>query len=349
MLKFKKNLFELLPFIAAALVFLMANLAVNNPHSVEKYYSARFYPYYAKIISSVSRFVPFSIWDMFWILSVLAIIAGIIAVAFRKLKLKIFLLRVAQTAAILYVVFYVSWGFNYFRPDLSERIGLTVTKTDEQQFRVAFDTVIARLNRNYTNIDITDYKAIDTEVEKSYAANTDNIDIKYPNGHRKPKKMIFSASMSKSGISGYFGPFFNEIHINGKTLPIDYPSLLAHEKAHQFGIASEADANLMAFVVCATSENKKLRYSGYLKLTLYFLGDARYLPDYKEYIGKIDNRVMDDIRFRQKYYSGLRNEKMEKAHEVVYDAYLKKNNIATGIENYNQVVELAISYLQNFK
>ena len=184
-------------------------------------------------------------------------------------------------------------------------------------------------------------------MEKSYAKNSHNVNIKYPNGHRKPKKMIFSGLMSKIGISGYFGTFFSEVNINGKVLPMDYPFLLAHEKAHQFGIASEADANMAAFMVCATAECKKVRYSGYLRLVLYFLGDAQYLSDYRDYIEKIDEQVIEDIRFRQKYYIGLRDEKMEKAHEVVYDAYLKKNHIASGIENYNQVVGLVISLLND--
>ena len=122
---------------------------------------------------------------------------------------------------------------------------------------------------------------------------------------------------------------------------------MAHEKAHQFGIASEADANMAAFAVCAASEYKKARYSGYLALVMYFLNDAQSLSDYRDYIKKFDEQVIEDIRFRQKYYSGLRDEKMEKAHEVVYDAYLKKNNIASGIENYDQVVELAINLLNN--
>ena len=346
-MRLKKLLFEILPFITAVLVFLLVRLAINNPDGVEKYYSNGFYPYYAIIVSSVSRFIPFSLWDMFWILTVLALIVGIIAVIIKKLKLRLFLFRTAQAAAILYTLFYVSWGFNYFRQDINKRIGSTVIKTDEQLFRVALDTIISRVNINYANVNVADYERIDIEVEKSYASNSSNINIKYPNGSRKPKKMILSGLISKTGISGYFGPFFSEINLNGKVLPIDYPFLLAHEKAHQFGIASEAEANLAAFVVCATSEYKEIRYSGYMALVLYFLGDAHYLPDYEDYIKKLDEQVIDDIRFRQNYYRGLRNEKMEKAHEAVYDAYLKKNNVGSGIENYNQVVELVISLLNN--
>ena len=89
--------------------------------------------------------------------------------------------------------------------------------------------------------------------------------------------MIFSSFYSKMGLSGYFGPFFNEIHVNHYLLPLDYPFVLAHEKAHQFGITSEAEANLVAFVICVRSDDQRLRYSGYQSLLLYFLRDASHL------------------------------------------------------------------------
>ena len=333
------------PFIVAALIFLLVRVAVNYPELVDKYYSKGFYSFYARSLSPISGLIPFSLWDVFWGLTVLALIAGIIAVIIRRLKLSRFLLRLAQTLALLYSLFYLSWGFNYFRPELIARSGMTTIKADEELFRTTFDTIIARVNRDYVNIDIADYKSIDSEVEKSYAANAFNLDINYPNGRRIPKRMIVSGLIAKFGISGYFGPFFNEVNLNTKALPVDYPFLLAHENAHQFGIASEGDANLAAFVVCVASGCEKLRYSGYLTLALYFLSDARHLPDYKDYVAKIDERVRVDIQFRQQYYKGLQDDKMEKAHDVVYDVYLKKNHVARGIDDYNQVVEFAITLL----
>ena len=108
-----------------------------------------------------------------------------------------------------------------------------------------------------------------------------------------------------------------------------------------------SDANLVAFLVCTRSEDPKLNYSGYLALLLYFLEDAQYLSDYSEYLGKLDKHVLDELRYRQQYYSGLQNEVMGKAQETVYDAYLKTNHISRGIENYNQIVELAISWFRH--
>ena len=121
--------------------------------------------------------------------------------------------------------------------------------------------------------------------------------------------MLLSTLFSKFGVSGYFGPFFNEIHVNRNLLPLDYPFVLGHEKAHQFGITSEAEANLFSYIICITSGDQRLRYSGYQSLLLYFLNDGTLLKDYKDYLNKIDSRVLHDLRFRQIYYDKLRNKK----------------------------------------
>jgi hypothetical protein len=247
----------------------------------------------------------------------------------------------------MYALFYLSWGFNYFRPDIGNRIGLNILKVDEKLFRTMLDTVIILTNNNYALVAATDYPDIDRKIEESYSVNSKDLDIAYPNGYRRPKSMLFSNLIAKFGISGYFGPFFNEINLNRRLLPMEYPFLLAHEKAHQFGVSNEADANLVAFVVCTTSDDPKLRYSGYLALLLYFLEDAQYFRYYMEILGKLDKPVIDELRFRQQYYYGLQNEAMGKAHETVYDAYLKSNHITQGVKNYNQVVELAVSWIIN--
>ncbi|MBI5009074.1 MAG: DUF3810 family protein, partial [Bacteroidia bacterium] len=113
----------------------------------------------------------------------------------------------------------------------------------------------------------------------------------------------------------------------------DYPFLLAHEKAHQFGVSGESEANLTAFVVCTKSDDRRLNYSGYLALLLYFLEDAQYFSDYHDYLMKLDKTVLEEIQYRQQYYFGLHNEVMEHAHESVYNTYLKSNQVPHGIDD----------------
>lgn len=334
------------PFLLALLIFPGVRLAHRFPGSVEHYYSEGIYPFIARIVSSFSRLFPFSLWDIFWVVSIGLLFAGLLLVVLRKLRLRIYGLRIAQFLALGYSFFYILWGFNYLRPGIESRIGWNKPVADSTVFRSVFDTLIAHTNSSYIKVD-PDYADFDRLVEQSYKKNSAALGIRYPGGTRRPKKMIFSTVMAKFGLSGYFGPFFNEIHLNGRLLPMEYPFVLAHEKAHQFGITSESEANLVAFIVCTTSSDQRLQYSGYLSVFLYFLYDARHLKDYKEFVKKIDRPVIEDISYQRKYYNALQNRKMQEMQSAANNVYLKTNFIKSGVKNYNQVVSLVIGWYQN--
>jgi len=333
-----------LPVIAAAIVFLTTRFAANHPGFVESHYSKTLYPVIARLLSGFSGLIPFSVWDVFWTSLILLLIAGIILVIIRKITIGIFFLRLIQAVSLMYIWLYFSWGYNYFRPDISTRLGWEKTETDEAEFRSVLDTVIFRANLCYINIDSSGTSDIDSLTENSFAENSYKLGLVYPGGTRRVKKMIFSEHIAKSGMSGYFGPFFNEVHLNSLVLPMDYPFSSAHEKAHQFGIGSEAEANLISYVVCTESDDQRLRYSAYLMMLLYFLNDASGFSDYRTYLGKIDRRVIKDLIFRRDYYESLQNKTLDDVHSAVNDAYLKANNIKSGVENYNQVVALVVNY-----
>ncbi len=335
------------PFIIAALVFLGVGLAIRNSLWIEHYYSNGVYPIIANLFSGLSSLIPFSLWDLFWVLAILLIILGIALVAFRKIKWSWLLLRIAQAMALLYAIFYLVWGLNYFRPKFETRIGWEKQKANETVFRAILDSIIVHTNSSYTPISSSDYPTINQLVEESYSKNRGVLGINYPNGSRRPKTMLFSSFFAKSGVSGYFGPFFNEIHLNYFLLPMEYPYVLAHEKAHQFGITNEAEANLAAFIVCTTSQDRRLQYSGYVNLLIYFLSDASQLKDIKEYVKKIEKPVILNLRFQRHHWQGLQNKTLDQVQSAANNAYLKTNHIEEGVKNYNQVVALVISWYYN--
>jgi hypothetical protein len=346
----RRRLFVMLwPFSIAFLVFLCVRFSIRNSQLVEIYYSSGLYPVIAKWFSSFSNLFSFSLWDVFWVLFILLIITGLILSGFRIIKWKWFGLRVAQLLALLYSLFYLAWGLNYFRSGIESRIGWEKPEYNETVFRSILDSIIIRTNLSCIPVAASDYLSVDRLIEDSYYKNSVEFGIGYPNGRRQPKMMLFSSFFAKTGVSGYFGPFFNEVHLNRSLLPMDYPFSLAHEKAHQFGIASEAEANLVAFVICTSSDDKRLQYSGYLFLLLYFLKDATHLKDYQNYIKKIDRQVILDLRFRRRYYEVLQNKVLDDAQTALNNVYLKTNNIEEGVKNYNQVVALVISWYHNSK
>ncbi len=335
------------PFILAALVYFFIGFSAMNSQLVESYYSRGIYPNVAVMFSLISNLIPFSLWDIFWIGVILLIFAGVSLVTFRRAKLSWLILRIARSMAILYTFFYLVWGFNYFRPSLEARIGWEKPKTDETVFRSILDSMILHTNSGYVRFSPADYQEIDRLVEDSYRKNSTTLGISYPNGSRRPKTMFFSSFFAKSGVSGYFGPFFNEVHLNYYLLPMEYPYVLAHEKAHQFGITNEAEANLAAFIVCTTSADKRLQYSGYVNLLVYFLSDAAGLKDAKEFIRKIEKPVILDLRFQRRHWQGLQNRTLDQFQTAANNAYLKTNHIEEGVKNYNQVVGLVMSWYYN--
>jgi hypothetical protein len=345
--KSRKVILNLLPFIFALITYIIVRLAFKNPQIVESCYSEVIYPLVSKFLSRLSGLFACSLWDIFWVMFFLLLIAGLIAVLLKKLKFGKYLLRTFQTVAILYAVFYLLWGFNYFRPDIGTRLGWKSFKPDEVIFRQILDTLITKTNSCRITLSDSDYLSLNILINESFNKNRSALKIKFQDVKMRPKRMLFSSVAAKLGLSGYFGPFTNEVNLNSKLLPFDYPFSLAHEEAHKYGIANEAEANLVSFIICTSSDDQRLKYSGYMMLLLYFLNDAEKLSDYSTIIKKIDRNVIDDLRFRRKYYEKLQNKTLEKVSSAANDAYLKANNIKTGIKNYDQVVALTISWYKD--
>src|SRR5664280_2444190 len=90
------------PFFLAVLVFISTRLAIRKSGEVDHYYSANIYPVVARLLSFFSNLIPFSLWDVFWILIIVLIISGLVLVIFKKIKFKWYLLRILQSLAILY-------------------------------------------------------------------------------------------------------------------------------------------------------------------------------------------------------------------------------------------------------
>ncbi|MBN1820828.1 MAG: DUF3810 family protein, partial [Prolixibacteraceae bacterium] len=165
-----------------------------------------------------------------------------------------------------------------------------------------------------------------------------------PMGKRRAKKITFSRFFASASISGYYGPFFNEVHVNKFLLPAEYPVILAHEKAHQFGITSEAEANFYAWLICSQSNSEELKYSAELYILRYFFSQGRNLENYRDFVGLLDLWVKDDLIKIENHWMELRNEKVDKAAGKINNAYLKSNNVEKGIQDYTGVVKFIIDF-----
>jgi hypothetical protein len=346
MTRSKKTVLKFLPVIAAVFTFILTEFAASFPASTEKFYSNGIYPVIASALSPVSSIFPFSLDDIFYVALVLFFIVLTVLLLIKKVPLKKYLVLLPNTIALVYLSFYWLWGFNYYREGLTKRLDIREQKADEEDFRNALDQIITSVNKNYPDTFDLSKEKINSEIETSYSDLSNILRINYPQGIRRPKPITFSSLFAKATISGYFGPFFNEIHINKYLLPVEYPWTLAHEKSHQFGITSEAEANFYAWMVCNNSTDSRIRYAGNLNLLFYFLYEAKKLPDYKEIIEKTDPGVKNDINRIIRHWNKLRNANIEKVAAKANDTYLKTNKVERGIDDYDGVVKFVTEYLQ---
>ena len=117
---------------------------------------------------------------------------------------------------------------------------------------------------------------------------------------------------------------------------------MAHEMAHQRGIAREEEANFAAYLVCVCSDDAYIRYSGYLSMLDEIRGGInKYEP------GRGDRLIPSEVRTEYAgYYSFFKKyveSKPAKVTEKVYDNYQQIQGQKEGINSYGLVVRYAVA------
>lgn len=336
---------KLKPLLLTSALLLILIFIFSLSASLSEWYIRTIYPIFAGILSFISGIVPFSVYDVFLILGILLYLKLIVWVILRKNSFRDFIYSVVRLTILLIAWFYFAWGIAYFRKDFNTRCNIPKTEFKSENFKEFAVRFVEDANRSYTDCDEINKESIRLEIELSYNIQHSLLKIGYPNGKRRPKPMMFESVYSKMGVSGYFGPFFNEIHVNNYVMNFDYPFTLAHEMAHQFGVALESEANLYAFVVCVGSENPIIKYSAYNSVLNYVLNDVYlFLPnDFEKIRGMIRPEIIADMKQNRAHWLAARNKTLSDTQSKVYDAYLKTNKISSGHENYSEVVGLIVS------
>lgn len=339
----------IIPSVIIAVTFLLQMLASDNQDFVEKYYSEALYPYITKVVTFLWGWIPFSISEIVLLMSLPIALVFLILLAFRRIKFLPFLSALFLIGSFIYAWFYISWGFNYFRLPMNARIGVAKIQADSTQIKFALLDLIKKTNADYLPLDSLNKKQVEQEIELCYTETAAELGIDLPGGRRHPKKIYVKSILDKTMVSGVFSPFFHEVHVNMDLLPIEYPMILAHEKAHQMGIANEAEANFLAYLTCDRSQFMEIRYSAEFSLLGRLLRRAApIVSDYDSLRAQIRPEVIQDFKtVRDKWlrHAGV----VADVSYKTYDKYLKANQISEGIDNYLADVDLLIQWQKKRK
>ncbi|MFV0529851.1 MAG: DUF3810 domain-containing protein [Flavobacteriales bacterium] len=322
------------------------------PDKVTVYYTQGIYYYISDFQQIIFGFVGFCLGDLIYaVLIVLFVIAIIYLVKNRLRNRKSILYKFIVFINLFYALFNLFWGLNYYKQPFLEQFNIQKQQSTNQDLFELTEFVIQKTNqlREKTHEDkegiFKNKASFDKTIEKviiSYHDLCKKLNIK---SHKTNPLFIswYSEWISYLGIGGYYNPFFGTAQINGTILPHDYGMTISHEIAHQYGFASEKEANYIAFLNNLNSQDSDLQYSAYYN-TLWYLLYEVYKIDFErfeQYKALLSVKVQNDRKADRKYY--------EKYHGNISHTFSKANNLylkankQEGIETYSYYVQLVLN------
>lgn len=352
---------------AAALIWLglsWPRIFAGKSAWIEANYSETTYQWIRRAISSVTSLLSISLAELILyalvVFSVVLLVTRFLQMVLRKGGVLRFFRSVASlalTAGIILNLFYVTWGFNYFRQPLYERMGLEIVQrgTDELEAFVLDTAEKARTLRE-TLCEDTDgvfspeesTRSIFDQLPQAYRALSAKLPLFYGDVTRA-KSVLWSNGLSAQGISGIYIGLTAEPNVNVIQPPLLVYQAATHEMAHQMGIASENEAEFTAYLACENSSDPNVRYSG-LIFALIISGNALYKADSERYLEATKtygDAIWRDLSDYDAYWDSF-DEEVQQSADKRNDAYLKHNSQQSGILSYGESVDLLLAYAAKY-
>lgn len=354
-IKYKRMLLLLLiPFS-----YILTLTAKNNIYFAE-FYAVKIYPVFSFVIGSITSLVNFSIAEIlliFFIFFLIIYACYVLIKTARKKSLKyikMFLLNISAATSVIYFLFVLFCGMNYYRNEFTAYSGLEIKESSKTELIKLCSILIQNANelklkqntdeRGGTLLSDQNYY----ETSKRAQSSFENVSKKYHilNGNYvRPKPVYLSKAMSNTRITGVFFPFTFESNVNVDIPDYQIPSTMCHELTHQKGFMREDEANFISYLSCINSGYDDFAYSGTM-LALSYSMNALYSEDKEAFQRLYQNYsegVIKDLKISYDYWKKFETKTAEISNKV-NDTYLKANNQEDGVKSYGRMVDLLIAY-----
>lgn len=328
------------------LLFLLGFILLSRVnHSIGEFYATRIYPWISDFLSHLASFSTFSLEELVVCFFILWLLYRLITINKNNWKKQIG--GCIEILLWIIVWFYWGWGINYFRHSFYNRMQLQPASYTDSAFHHFLHDYTRALNQSYTPSENSSHtRQWEAEIRRIYGTVPPQAALCIPQSHFTPKKLAFNSLYSKVGVLGFMGPFFCEMQVNGELLPSQYPFTYAHELAHLLGVSGEAEANYWAYKVCTSSTCSSIRFSGYLGILPYVMNQAYGCLDAQEYrnwIVGIKPEILVIAEQEHRYWKEKYSSWIGNLQSMMYEAFLKGNQISSGQKNYGQVLSLIMS------
>lgn len=348
-MRYKKKLIVL--FIVVLVLTGLQALLPYSPATVAAYDRYVFHPFqFARNI--VFGYIPLSIGDILYIVGGVAILVSLVRLVYFIVKFRThkhyllhWVLQAMMVLGIVYIVFFIGWGGNYYKPSLTTYWDLDKTDWSADEELIAFDKyLVEQINAHAPYYKPLSSREVERRTLAYFKTYTDSRDKMQG---LNVKASIFGYMMQHLAIQGYYNPFTGEAQVNRFLPPFMLPFVVSHEMSHQAGIAAEGDANLLAYALCRKVDDKAFNYSGYFNIWLYTnarlrMVDSNLANNLRDQLNPLTRSHIDTLRAIRKRYRGSISE----YSGALYDGYLKFHNQKDGLKSYNSVASSAWAWEQ---
>ena len=265
------------------------------------------------------------------------------------------LLLAADVCLTVYALFCLLWGVNYWTDSFQDRAGITAQPVTETELEAVTRYFAEQLTAAADSVPRDEnglYAVPKVQILEESTAVYGGVTELYPFLRFRDtgvKAVRCSRLMSIMGFTGVYFSCIGESNVNVDSPACLLPSTIAHELAHQRGIAWEQECNFLGVLASVASGLPDYAYSGWL-LGFIHLGNALYDTDPAAYWAIRDTlpeTVEADLRDNNAYWDQFRDNIVEKVSDTVYDAALKSYGDANGMQSYSMVVELLVAYYKD--
>lgn len=331
-------------------------LVAENPAFIERYYSNGIYPTISSFFRIILGWIPFSVGDLllaFGLFIFIRFLFRLIKTRFNNFIPKV--IHLIAVFSVIYFCFYLFWGLNYYREPLAKNLNYQQQKYTTEQLQKVTEHIIKNLNHYQFEITKNDTLKADNpytqkEMYKMAISGYHHLSKDFPQlkyQHSSVKSSLMSLLQTYNGTAGYLNPLTGEAQVNSRIPKTGYPTTTCHEMAHQIGFAAENEANFIGFLAANYNDDIYFKYASFRMAFGYCISELRKRDKNasKELWKTVNKGVSKDFNASYQFWQAYKNP-FEPLVKKGYNAYLKANKQDKGVQSYNYVVDLFISYFE---
>ena len=322
-----------------------------------------FFPYTSRLVqTSLANWASganFCLWQMLVVLLAAALLSTVVLMIVLRWNFIQWLGWVLTAAATIFFLHTGMYGLNSYAGPLADDVRLNVigfNTTELVEATTYFGDIANELStqvpRNADgSVDFPTFEEMAEMAGEGFETLAYEEYISVFAGSTLPVKKLGWADMYTSmGITGLTMPLTGEAAVNPQIPAVAIPFVMCHEMAHRMCIATERDANLAAFLATDAHNDAIFRYSGYYMALRYCYGALTSVGTTsadaaaRNIYNNLSPELRRDLADYDNFFYQNRNDAATDLATDTNDLYIKVSGDEEGINSYDQVSDLLVSW-----